>query len=159
MQRYGWRASLRYKIIIIHYTLRRRAIFNNNHFNTQGKKKESRYIRRGGFYNYPDTASAFLTYSYLKENGSIGFDPIEGKFKVDFDRLETDIENLTGEVFEVFAEGNMSHAKELVNRWGDINQLGQDGLPGELEVLEDTTIPHYIDFNFITKDRILFDLV
>jgi len=118
-----------------------------------------RYIRRGGFYNYPDTASAFLTYSYLKENGSIGFDPIEGKFKVDFDRFETGIKDLTEEVFGIFAEGNMSHAKELVNRWGDINRLGQNGLPGELNILEDTTIPHYIDFNFITKDRILFDLV
>lgn len=114
-----------------------------------------RYIRRGGFYNHPDTASAFLAYSHLKENGSIGFDPIEGRFKVDFDRLERGIEDLTEEVFGIFAEGSVSRARELVNRWGDISRLGQSDLPGELKALEDASIPHYIDFNFVTRDRIL----
>jgi hypothetical protein len=114
-----------------------------------------RYIRRGRFYNYPDTASAFLTYSYLKQNGSIIFHPEERKFGVDFKKLEADIENLTKEVFKIFAEGNVVHARELVNRWGNIIELGQINFPDELEVLEDTSIPHFIDFNFITRDRIL----
>jgi hypothetical protein len=114
-----------------------------------------RYIRRGRFYNYPDTASAYLTYSYLKQNGSIIFHPEERKFGVDFKKLEADIENLTKEVFKIFAEGNVVHARELVNRWGNIIELGQINFPDELEVLEDTSIPHFIDFNFITRDRIL----
>lgn len=116
-----------------------------------------RYIRRGRFHNYPDTASAFLAYSYLKENSSITFNSKERRFKVDFDKLETDIENLTRELFKIFAEGNVSHARELVNRWGNIEELGQINLPGELKVLEDTIVPHFIDFNFITRDRILLE--
>ncbi len=116
-----------------------------------------RYIRRGRFYNYPDTASAFLSYCYLKENGAITFDSTKKKFKVDFDTLENCIENLTGELFQIFAEGNVSRARELVNRWGKMKELGQINLPDELGVLEDAELPHFIDFNFITKDKILFD--
>jgi hypothetical protein len=114
-----------------------------------------RYIRRGGFYNYYDTASAFLAYSYFKESGSITFDSKEKKFRVDFSRLETDIENLTKEIFRIFAEGDVTEGTELVNRWGDIKELGEKNLPDELRVIiEDTSIPYYIDFNFITKDRV-----
>jgi hypothetical protein len=91
----------------------------------------------------------------LKQNGSIIFHPEERKFGVDFKKLEADIENLTKEVFKIFAEGNVVHARELVNRWGNIIELGQINFPDELEVLEDTSIPHFIDFNFITRDRIL----
>ncbi|MGH7791471.1 MAG: hypothetical protein ACREOB_04070 [Thermodesulfobacteriota bacterium] len=112
-----------------------------------------RYIRRGRFYNYPDTASAFLTYSYLKEHGSIIFHSKERRFAVDFEKLEADIESLTEEVFHIFAEGDVEHARELVNRWGNIFEIGQIRLPDELEILEDTGIPHFIDFNFITRDK------
>ncbi|HSE84344.1 MAG TPA: hypothetical protein VLB01_07335, partial [Thermodesulfobacteriota bacterium] len=114
-----------------------------------------RYIRRGRFYNYPDTASAFLAYSYFKENGSIKFDPGTKKFTVDFASLETDITNLTEKLFRIFAEGDVDGATKLINRWGNIEGLGQSYLPDELVLLEDTNVPHYIDFNFVTKDRIL----
>jgi hypothetical protein len=74
---------------------------------------------------------------------------------VDFSRLETDIENLTKEIFRIFAEGDVTEGTELVNRWGDIKELGEKNLPDELRVIiEDTSIPYYIDFNFITKDRV-----
>ncbi len=114
-----------------------------------------RYIRRGKFYNYPDTASAFLVYRYFRENGSIRFDSKDKKFTLDFDKLESDIGNLTGNLLRVFAEGDVKEATELVNRWGDIKELGQYSLPDELQVLEDTDIPHYIDLDFVTRDRVL----
>jgi len=114
-----------------------------------------RYIRRGRFWSYPDTASAFLTYSYLRDGGSIRFDKLTEKFHVDYDRLETDIENLAKEVVDIFALGGVAEADRLLNRWGDVRELGLHDLPDELKVLDDTSIPHYIDFNFITKDRIL----
>jgi hypothetical protein len=114
-----------------------------------------RYIRRGRFWNYPDTASAFLTYSYLRDSGSISFDGLTEKFHVDYDRLETDIENLAKEVVDIFALGDVAEADRLLNRWGDLRELGLHDLPDELKVLDDTSIPHYIDFNFMTKDRIL----
>ena len=114
-----------------------------------------RYIRRGRFWNYPDTASAFLTYSYFRDSGSISFDKLTEKFHVDYDRLEVDIENLVKEVLEIFARGHVKEADELLNRWGNIRELGLHDLPAELKVLDDTSIPHYIDFNFIAKDRML----
>jgi hypothetical protein len=114
-----------------------------------------RYIRRGAFYTYPDTASAFLTYSYLTEHGSVIFHSREKRFEVDFEKLEVDIESLTAEIFDIFAKGDIEHARELVNRWGNLFEIGQIGLPNDLEIVEDTAIPHFIDFNFITKDKIL----
>jgi hypothetical protein len=117
-----------------------------------------RYIRRGSFYNYPDTASAFLEYSYFGERGSIKFDSTEKKFRVDFSKLETDITDLTGKLLKIFAGGDVSEGLKLLNRWGNIKELGQSDLPNELNVLGDNTIPHYIDFNFVTKDQILLGL-
>lgn len=114
-----------------------------------------RYIRRGKFYNYADTASAFLTYMYFKESGSIEFDKEAKKFKINFNKLENDIEKLNTNLIGIFARGDIREATELVNRWGNIKELGQYGLPDELGVLEDADIPHYIDLNFVTRDRIL----
>jgi hypothetical protein len=92
------------------------------------------------------------------ENGSIKFDPEMRKFKVDFNKLEIDVKNFTEKLLRIFAEGGVAEALGLINCWGDIKRLGQSSLPDELEVLEDADIPHYIDFNFVTKDRILADL-
>ena len=117
-----------------------------------------RYIRRGRFYDYPDTASAFLAYCYFRESGSINFDPNEKKFRVDFRKLETDIKDLTEKLLTIFAEGDVTQGVKLLNRWGDIKELGQHGFPSELKVLGDPDIPHYIDFNFVTRDRILLSL-
>lgn len=117
-----------------------------------------RYIRRGKLYNCADTASAFLAYMYFKESGSIEFSKKAKKFKINFNKFENDIEKLNINLLQIFAEGNMREAIELVNRWGNIKELGQFGLPDELGVLEGADIPHYIDLNFVTRDRIL-DLV
>lgn len=114
-----------------------------------------RYIRRGKFYNYADTASAFLAYMYFKESGSVEFDKDAKKFKINFNKLESDIENLTTNLLKIFAKGDIREAIELVNRWGNIKELGQYNLPDELGVLENADIPHYIDLNFVTRDKIL----
>ena len=114
-----------------------------------------RYIIRGKFYNYADTASAFLAYMYFKESGSVGFDKEAKRFKINFNKLENDIESLNTNLLKIFAEGDIREATELVNRWGNIKELGQYGLPDELRVLENTDIPHYIDLNFVTRDKIL----
>ncbi|GBD39878.1 hypothetical protein HRbin37_02164 [bacterium HR37] len=113
-----------------------------------------RYIRRGGFYNYADSASAFLAYNYFKENGSIVYDPRKNKFRINFNRFEKDIATLLSYVLGVFAEGDLKEATGFVNRWGDIR------LPRFSEelsvVFEDREIPHYIDFNFVTVDKVAF---
>ena len=114
-----------------------------------------RYIRRGKFYNYADSASAFLAYMYFKENGSVEFEKETKKFKINFDKLENDIENLNTNLLQIFAEGDIKEATALVNRWGNIKELGQYSLPDEVGVLEDSDIPHYIAPNFVTRDRIL----
>jgi hypothetical protein len=116
-----------------------------------------RYIRRGRFYNYPDTASAFLAYSYFRESGSINFDSKTKKFRVDFGKLERDVKSLTAILLNLFAEGDVDEALKLINRWGDIKELGQYGFPSGLEILEDANIPNYIDLNFVARDRLLLD--
>ncbi|MGB7291011.1 MAG: hypothetical protein WBD99_02410 [Thermodesulfobacteriota bacterium] len=114
-----------------------------------------RYIRRGRFYNYPDSASAFLTYSYLKEHGSIVFNAESNKFEIDTKKLETNIEEMTFTLLELFAAGDASRAGQFINRWGDLSALGQRKLPDELAYLEADDIPYYIDINFTAKGEIL----
>lgn len=113
-----------------------------------------RYIRRGGFYNYADSASAFLAYNYFKENGSIVYDPRKNKFRINFSRFEKHIATLLSYVLGVFAEGDLKEATGFVNRWGDIRF---PRFSEELSVVfEDRDIPHYIDFNFVTGDKVAF---
>ncbi len=114
-----------------------------------------RYIRRGRFYNYPDSASAFLTYSYFKEHGSIVFNAKSNKFEIDTKKLETDIEEMTFTLLELFAAGDASRAGQFINRWGDLSALGQRKLPDELASLEADDIPYYIDINSDAKSGIL----
>ena len=114
-----------------------------------------RYIRRGGFYKYPDSASAFLTYCYFKEHGSIGFNAKGKRFKIDVKNLESDVEEMTFTLLELFSAGDVSRAKKFINQWGDLSELGGRKLPDELTYLEGSDIPYYIDFNFITKNEML----
>jgi len=114
-----------------------------------------RYIRRGRFFHYPDSASAFLTYSLFRESGSIKFNSKTKRFNVDFKKLEDDVDDAIYNLLKIFADGNVKEAKKLVNRWGDIRELAEKPLPDELGLLEENDIPHYIDFNFITKEEIL----
>ncbi len=114
-----------------------------------------RYIRRGRFYNYPDSASAFLTYSYLRERGSMVFNARANRFEIDINKLETDIEEMTFTLLALFAGGDASRARQFIRQWGDLSNLGQRKLPNELASLEAYDIPYYIDFNFIPRNEIL----
>lgn len=114
-----------------------------------------RYIRRGGFFNYPDSASAFLSYSFFREGGSISFNLRTKKFLVDFKKLENDIDDMIYNLLKIFSDGDVKEANKLVNGWGDIRELGEKPLLDELKVLEGSDIPHYIDYNFVTKEDIL----
>jgi hypothetical protein len=111
-----------------------------------------RYIRRGRFYNYPDSASAFLAYSYFKEHGSMVFNAEANKFEIDEKKLESDIEEMTFTLLELFAEGDLSRATQFINQRGDLSELGQRKLPDELASLEADDIPYYIDINFVGRN-------
>jgi len=112
-----------------------------------------RYIRRGNFYLYPDSASAYLTYRYLRESGSLVLDSKIKGIKIDFMKLERDIEDFTMMLLKLFRDGDVTKSVEFVNRWGDIRELAIKKLPVELEFLEDRDIPYYLDFNFVLKER------
>jgi len=111
-----------------------------------------RYIRRGNFFNYPDSASAYLTYRYLRESGSLVLDSKIKRMKIDFMKLERDIEDFTMVLLKLFRDGDVTKSVEFVNRWGDMRELAIKKLPVELEFLEDRDIPYYLDFNFVLKE-------
>jgi hypothetical protein len=114
-----------------------------------------RYIRRGRFYNYPDSASAFLTYSYFKESGSMVFNARANKFEIDKKKLGTDVEEMTFTLMELFSSGDVSRARQFIHQRGDLSELGQRKLPDELAFLEAHDLSYYIDFNFIPRNEIL----
>jgi len=114
-----------------------------------------RYIRRGRFLNHPDSGSAFLTYSFFKEGGTIKYNKRTKKFLVNFEKLEDDVDDMIYELLKIFADGNVKEARKLVNRWGDIRELGENPAIDELKGLQSNDIPHYIDFNFVDKGEIL----
>ncbi len=115
-----------------------------------------RYIRRGRFYSYPDSGSAFLAYSYLMESGSTVFNARANKFEIDEKRLEAAIQEMTFTLLELFAEGDVSRARQFIHQWGDLEGLGRGKLPDELASLEADDIPHYIDINFTASSEILY---
>ncbi len=107
-----------------------------------------RYIRRGGLYSYPDSGSAFLTYSYFRESGSMVFNARANKFEIDEKKLEADIQEMALTLLALFADGDVSRAKQFMHQWGNLEAVGQGRLPAELKSLEADDIPHYIDINF-----------
>lgn len=114
-----------------------------------------RYMRRGGFYRYPDTGSAYLAYRFFMDKSAIRFDEREGAFSVDFGLFEGAVEELTGGLIKLFADGDVSGARGFVGRWGRLDEEAEDGLPGGMPdelrtVVTDTEIPHYIEYNFVT---------
>jgi hypothetical protein len=113
-----------------------------------------RYIRRGRFYNYPDSASAFLTYRYFREHGAMVFNANTSKFEIDRKKLETDIEEMLFTLLKLFEEGHASRAREFIHQWGDLSAPGLRKLPDELASLEDDDIPYYIDINLAVESEI-----
>jgi hypothetical protein len=117
-----------------------------------------RYIRRGNILKYPDSASTYLAWRYFEHSGSIEYDPSEGKFKIDLPLFEDAISVFTQELLSIFSEGDARRARQLVKSFGSLETTNKnDFSPRDCsenlrEVINDTDIAHYIDYNFITQE-------
>jgi len=112
-----------------------------------------RYIRRGGVYKHPDSGSAYLTYMALKDKGALMYDETTGKLSYDTGRLEEAVKECTATLLELFSNGVASDARAYINRWGELADTDEQGIPRscpeELRmVILDTGIARFIDYNF-----------
>lgn len=117
-----------------------------------------RYIRRGNILNHPDSASAYLAWRYFEHHGAIKLDARYNKYVVDLRLLEVAISDFTNELLNIFKEGNVESARNLVNRFGSIeNSNENDPSPKDCsedlrQVINDTDIAHFIDYSFIISE-------
>ena len=116
-----------------------------------------RYIRRGDVLSHPDSASAYLAWRYFERSGAVKYNPRDGKFKIDLVLLRDSVSEFTKELLNIFKEGNVESARQLVGRFGSMDISNEkDPSPKDCsenlrQVLNNTEIAHYIDYNFITK--------
>lgn len=116
-----------------------------------------RYVRRGDILEYPDSASAYLAWCYFEQSGAIEYDLESARFKIDFQLLEESVSDFTHELQNIFKDGNVQAARELVKRYGSLENIDEDcPFPKDtaqnlLEVLNDTDITYYVDYNFQEK--------
>ncbi|GJM14729.1 MAG: hypothetical protein DHS20C13_00560 [Thermodesulfobacteriota bacterium] len=117
-----------------------------------------RYIRRGDLLNHPDSASAYLAWRYFEYIGAIKYDPRDGEFIVDLVLLQDAVSDFTKELIEIFVEGHVESARQLVRRFGSMEISNEnDWSPKDCsenlrQVINDTDVPHYIDCNFVIVD-------
>ena len=117
-----------------------------------------RYIRRGNILKYPDSASAYLAWRYFERSGAIKYDSRDGKFKIDLPLFEDAMSVFTQELLSIFSEGDAGRARQLVKSFGNLQTTNEnDFSPRDCsenlrEVINDTDIAHYIDYNFITAE-------
>jgi len=117
-----------------------------------------RYIRRGNVLKHPDSTSAYLAWRCFENTGAIKYDPGDEKFKIDLPLLEDDVSNVTMELLSIFSEGDTERARKLVRRFGSLETTNENDLSPKdcsenlREVINDTDIAHYIDYNFITNE-------
>ena len=117
-----------------------------------------RYIRRGDLLSHPDSASAYLAWRYFEHVGAIKYDPRDEAFIVDLVLLQDAVSEFTKELIEIFAEGNVESARQLVGRFGSMDISNEnDRSPKDCsenlrQVINDTDFPHYIDYNFVAGD-------
>lgn len=117
-----------------------------------------RYIRRGEVLIYPDSASAYLAWKYFEHVGAIKYDPRDEGFIVDLVLLQDAVSGFTKELIEIFAGGNVESARQLVRRFGSMDisnkndRSPQDCSENLKQVINDTDVPHYIDYNFVIVD-------
>jgi len=60
---------------------------------------------------------AAFQYSYFKEVGAVSWDETEGRFRVDFAKLEQAISDLTGIVVVLEGDGNYANAKAFLDKY------------------------------------------
>jgi len=117
-----------------------------------------RYIRRGNVLKHPDSTSAYLAWRFFENTGAIKYDPGDEKFIIDLPLLEDDVSNVTMELLSIFSEGDTERARKLVRRFGSLETTNENDLSPKdssenlREVINDTDIAHYIDYNFITNE-------
>ena len=117
-----------------------------------------RYIRRGNILKHPDSASAYLAWRYFENSGAVKYDPGEEGFKIDLIFLEEAISTFAQELLDIFSQGDAERARQLVRRFGsleitnDTDFSPKDCSENLREVINDTDIAHYIDYNFITDE-------
>jgi hypothetical protein len=115
-----------------------------------------RYIRRGNILMHPDSASAYLAWRYFERSGAIKYDPGYEKFKIDLALFEDAVSEFTEELLSIFSEGDAERARKLVKCFGSLETTNKtdlsprDSSENLREVINDTEIAHYIDYNFIT---------
>lgn len=115
-----------------------------------------RYMRRGHILKYPDSASAYLAWCYFEQAGAIIYDSDTKKFKIDFELLEESLSAFVMELLDMFKDGDVQAARDLVSRYGSLENTDDgDFFPKDCaynlrEVLKDTEIGYYIDYNFQT---------
>ena len=113
-----------------------------------------RYIRRGDILKYPDSASAYLAWCYFEQNGAITYDSDTKKYKINFALLEQSVSAFVRELLDIFKGGDVQAARELVGRFGSLENLDDsDCFPKDCayslrEVLNDSDIAYFIDYNF-----------
>ena len=116
-----------------------------------------RYIRRGDILKYPDSASAYLAWCYFEQSGAIVYDSGSKEYGIDYKKLEDSVSKFTYELLGIFKEGNIRAARDMVKRYGSLESINEENpFPRDCasnlrEVLCDTNIAYYIDYNFRTK--------
>jgi len=117
-----------------------------------------RYIRRGNILKHPDSASAYLACCYFEHFGAVKYDPRDNNFRIDLALLEDAVTNFTKELLNIFKEGNVASARQLVKRFGSM-ELSNENDPSPKDcsedlrqIINDTEIAHCIDYSFITDE-------
>jgi hypothetical protein len=114
-----------------------------------------RYIRRGNVLMHPDSASAYIAWRYFEHSGALIYDSVECKFIINLGLLEDSVSIFTKELLKIFEDGDPEHARQFVERFGSMETTNENDLSpmdcsGTLRrVINDTDIPHFIDYNFI----------
>ena len=114
-----------------------------------------RYIRRGNILQHPDSASAYIAWRYFENLGALKYDLRHEGFVLDTEAMENAISKFTEELLKIFKDGNPDEARKMVARYGSMEISGEDDLSpidcseNLRQVINDTDIPHYIDYNFI----------
>ena len=115
-----------------------------------------RYIRRGDLLKHPDSASAYLAWRYFESTGAIEYISDTKNYNLNLTLFKDSVRDFTNELLEIFKNGDPEAARELVGRFGSLENSDQVNIypadcPKNLKVvLNDNSIAYYIDYNFLS---------